>query len=676
MKSGLGIVLVSFLLFLVLVFGNVWAEFGTARANPECMEILDMLSTIEGFDYGKIKIAASLFGNEKINLEVSTWRGKCYYGIGTLDGRVVIVSNKPFKEPTLLAFTDSKLVKMLFKEPKEELFEWAISTGRIRIEGAGFINGIKVGLISTFKDFFVPQKRGNATELNLTMTFLVGNLSSSNDLDGDGVNNSKDECDPYLLMEERGGGNAEIDVHYYVCPSMFSTAGELYSGSAPYIDIYDHVMSNGCGVKDTDGGIRYYEQGAICIENVSYSPPRMIEGPAGPRMLRGEYLSECKKKYVDYCLDEKTLVEYYYEPPKRVMVNHPLLGSRVVYISERIRSITYECPLGCEAGACVCEDFDAAGFGTREERGKNLEKRGFYDQKIREKLYFNKSDYPWMERVRYYSFAYSDICYNETHYLEYYMTVESPSDPFQPDRCLLKAELIECPFKPSSLPMCDFDNHRCDSDKWGKCAKPEDITNFPQSFDLKNYMTPVKDQGACGSCWAFSTVAAIEGQYHIENGFAGEYLDLSEQYLVSDCYPDGGCDGHWPGGALNFIMENPIILENCFPYDISNLSCNPCTDITERYNVTEHENIDMSNISEIKSYLMNNGPIIVCGAGHCVLLVGWDRDGWIVKNSWGSGWGNYGYGTLHPCEAIQTGWMQAGRFVQGVKEIKTGDENG
>ena len=114
-------ILPTFLLAIFLLIAQI--SYGLEeklinnQKNPECFEILDILSTMEGFDYSNIEIAKRMFGNEKINFEVETWRGKCYYGIGTLDGKVVIVSNKLFKRPTLLAFSDSNTVKMLFRNP-------------------------------------------------------------------------------------------------------------------------------------------------------------------------------------------------------------------------------------------------------------------------------------------------------------------------------------------------------------------------------------------------------------------------------------------------------------------------------------------------------------------------------------------------------------------------------
>lgn len=80
-----------------------------------------------------------------------------------------------------------------------------------------------------------------------------------------------------------------------------------------------------------------------------------------------------------------------------------------------------------------------------------------------------------------------------------------------------------------------------------------------------NGVTPVRDQAACGSCWAFAAVAAIESSYLIKNKVA---LDLSEQQLVScsDIYGNGGCNGGWPASALKYPLNYGMTTEAAYPY--------------------------------------------------------------------------------------------------------------
>lgn len=94
---------------------------------------------------------------------------------------------------------------------------------------------------------------------------------------------------------------------------------------------------------------------------------------------------------------------------------------------------------------------------------------------------------------------------------------------------------------------------------------------IPSCFDWrdvggKDWTTPVKDQGSCGSCWAFSAVAVTESQYDIASGNPNLNFDLSEEYLVSNCSDAGTCCGGWHYEALSFIKDGGITDEVCFPY--------------------------------------------------------------------------------------------------------------
>jgi C1A family cysteine protease len=83
--------------------------------------------------------------------------------------------------------------------------------------------------------------------------------------------------------------------------------------------------------------------------------------------------------------------------------------------------------------------------------------------------------------------------------------------------------------------------------------------SFPQVFDWRDYLvvTPVTNQGACGSCWAFAAVAQVEAEIKDADNVT---IDLSEQQLV-DCVEDCGCDGGWTDLALKYIRDNGIVLE-------------------------------------------------------------------------------------------------------------------
>ncbi len=90
-------------------------------------------------------------------------------------------------------------------------------------------------------------------------------------------------------------------------------------------------------------------------------------------------------------------------------------------------------------------------------------------------------------------------------------------------------------------------------------------------------MTSVKNQGSCGSCWAFSAVGVVEGAYNVQSGNPDLDLDLAEEYLVSDCgaaFGVGTCCGGSHVGALEFVRDSGIPDEDCMPYvDQSSYSC-------------------------------------------------------------------------------------------------------
>lgn len=232
----------------------------------------------------------------------------------------------------------------------------------------------------------------------------------------------------------------------------------------------------------------------------------------------------------------------------------------------------------------------------------------------------------------------------------------------------------------------------------------------PSSIDWRNYngynwMTPVKDQGICGSCWAFSAVGTVEARFNIQSNNPELDYDLSEQYIVSDCLPGppdfegyNNCCGGFFNGALTYIRDNGIPDESCLSYvdgdsDLFDTGCScvegiclpnctyteegKCSDTTcsDRCEDWEDRLIKIYDVhyqnrperQTIKEYIADFGPLAVAtGVGiligghfdgdiyrciddsstnHAVILVGYnDADEyWIVKNSWGSTWNGDGY---------------------------------
>lgn len=204
-------------------------------------------------------------------------------------------------------------------------------------------------------------------------------------------------------------------------------------------------------------------------------------------------------------------------------------------------------------------------------------------------------------------------------------------------------------------------------------VKAEAATSLPSKFnycDIIGGCTPIKDQGQCGGCWAFATNGVTE---QLIRGRDGTTPNLSEQYLIS-CNTSGfSCSA---GGYVAFdhyvnkyASGEPgagAVYTADFPYQASDVACNSPHQHHEKlasYATTG------TTVDEIKNSILNNGPLwtVVCSSGygfyyytggilgstdctypdHAVVIVGWDDDGgnghWIVRNSWGAGWGEKGY---------------------------------
>ncbi|XP_020385278.2 procathepsin L-like [Rhincodon typus] len=185
----------------------------------------------------------------------------------------------------------------------------------------------------------------------------------------------------------------------------------------------------------------------------------------------------------------------------------------------------------------------------------------------------------------------------------------------------------------------------------------------------KGYVTPVKDQGQCGSCWAFSTTGVLEGQVFNKTG---KLISLSEQYLM-DCtrsVGNRGCNGGCKVQALLFIKENGINSEESYPYTAKDGDCKSnrddivatCKGVTIIPKNSEADlaaavatvgPISVSIDAEHRSFMLYKSGIFYeprCSSvnlDHEVLAVGYgtknQKSYWIVKNSWGANWGNEGY---------------------------------
>jgi len=174
-------------------------------------------------------------------------------------------------------------------------------------------------------------------------------------------------------------------------------------------------------------------------------------------------------------------------------------------------------------------------------------------------------------------------------------------------------------------------------------------------------VTPVKDQGQCGSCWAFSTTGGMEGAWQISTG---SLTSMSEQQLVDCSTQNAGCNGGSMELAFNYAGTTNVATESSYPYKGTDGSCKSSyTTAIPRGGVTGYKSVGQST-SSLKSALAT-GPVSVaieadqmafqlysggvlssgCGTNldHGVLAVGYDSNSFKVKNSWGASWGSNGY---------------------------------
>jgi C1A family cysteine protease len=227
------------------------------------------------------------------------------------------------------------------------------------------------------------------------------------------------------------------------------------------------------------------------------------------------------------------------------------------------------------------------------------------------------------------------------------------------------------------------------------------VTTAPATLDWRNvngvsFVSPVKNQGACGSCWAFAVTAALESQVMIAT--SGQPRDLSEQILVS-CSGAGSCSGGYPSSASTFIRDIGLPVEGCFPYTATDTSCgNACINWKAGTDMVSGWHSVSSSVDSMKSAVYNNGPVVATfyvyndfysyrsgvysyatGAyigAHAVLVVGYDdaTGSFLVKNSWGSTWGESGY--FHIAYSEVTGTSRFGYSVlayDGYKGIPVPD---
>jgi C1A family cysteine protease len=191
---------------------------------------------------------------------------------------------------------------------------------------------------------------------------------------------------------------------------------------------------------------------------------------------------------------------------------------------------------------------------------------------------------------------------------------------------------------------------------------------LPTSVDwrIKNILTPIREQGTCGGCWAFSTVSNIETMILKKYG---QTVDLSEQSFINCVSRNVGCSGGNMKNALIWAQGiNGLISESSQPYQSTTLSCDS-TGVDNGFKVASYSKLATIDEDKIAAFIVMNGPVSaalnanslqfyhsgiydipdcdVTQTNHAVNIVGYGVENgkpyWIIRNSWGADWGENGY---------------------------------
>jgi hypothetical protein len=253
------------------------------------------------------------------------------------------------------------------------------------------------------------------------------------------------------------------------------------------------------------------------------------------------------------------------------------------------------------------------------------------------------------------------------------------------------AEIIDNK-KKDDIPKVEPPSQQEDTSGIGFIANP-DSSAF--NWRDKKRVTSIRHQQTCGSCWAFTTVSVLEASYKIQTN---KDLDFSEQQIV-DCATGndgrraGSCNGGWYGSAFESLQRNGAVLENLSPYRNKDGFCSGFA--PSNYKVATWAyvvpNAGTPSPRDLKKAIAKYGPVATAckvtpafqgytggvfdehtrlngsnDVNHAVVIEGWDdtrgRGAWLLRNSWGTGWGDNGYMWIeYQCNGIGFGsaWVVA-----------------
>ena len=185
-----------------------------------------------------------------------------------------------------------------------------------------------------------------------------------------------------------------------------------------------------------------------------------------------------------------------------------------------------------------------------------------------------------------------------------------------------------------------------------------ETTTYNGDIDWRGKVPGIQNQGSCGSCWAFSATATFEGRYAIRTG---QLYKFSEQQAVDCTSPQYGCNGGWMHDVFGYLRNKAFIQGSQYQYKAVKGTCRDTqfqgiAKTNGFQYVAQNEDTHFSALSQgpisialdASSWGSYRGGIVTsCGTGmnHGVVLLGYQGNGnaWLVRNSWGTGWGEQGH---------------------------------
>ena len=535
------------------------------------------------------------------------------------------------------------------------------------------------------------------------------------DSDHDGVGDSCDACCVTC-------GNTSFGAEYCCYPGVTGCAEQISRYDADrerdvyyWEDIYGMVDENGCGCRDSDG-MDAETHGTVTREVVEGSGCHYVSVGGQTRLFCDPIHSTCEQPG-DRCIDDNTVEER-------------------VCTAQGVQSVAVHCTFACESGRCTCPDTDGGWVYFRQgsvldhtdycravpraddphfvdwvltEYNCGLDDAGNFIADHREVTCpygceageclcedtddgINATEFGHMGTEE-------DSCIDNRRLSEVYPQFSGSGEE---RTCEVMRQEIECEgscVDNACVPATCDDGVQNQGEDDIDCGGPCDIScdlcgidedHLPTRFDWRHwkgrsYVTNIRNQGMCGSCWAYAAVAAVETKYNIQFTSSFVDLNLSEQNLVSACGTGDSCEGGDRLAALRYIQDTGIVDEDCFAYSSgaclvetgdheyecvaacggegADTCANPqecpavCGDTgrhewgSRTWSINDYDWVPGINTrKKVKDYLLCHGPLVARSSDwdHVVAVIGWDNDSdicraaydrsgcWIIKNSHGT----------------------------------------